>query len=68
MGFANIKIPSDEIKRLKKATGEKTGQKAVHKALTFFLREARQRGIVEILQNTAFRVGYDPVKLRQHER
>lgn len=68
MGLANIKISSDKIGDLRRHTGEKTGQKAVQKAIVYFLKEARQRRITEILQRTSFRRGFDPLKLRRHER
>lgn len=68
MALANIKIPSGEIERLQKYTGEKTGQKAVQKALLYFMKEARQRRISLVLQRISFRKNFDPLKLRYHER
>lgn len=68
MGVANIKIPSKTIQALERYTGEKTGQKAVQKALIYFLKEARQRQITQVLQSISFRKGFDPLKLRDHER
>jgi hypothetical protein len=68
MQVANIKIPSKEIRELKKITGEKTGQKAVQKAMVYFMREARQRRIVQVLDFISFKKGFDPLKLRSHER
>jgi hypothetical protein len=68
MSVANIKIPTDKIKELKRQTGEETGQKAVQKAILYFLKEARQRRITEILENASFQPGFDPLKLRHNER
>ena len=68
MGMANIKIPSTELDRLRRYTGEKTGQKAVQKALLYFLKEARQRRITQVIRSIGFRKGFDPLKLRHHER
>ena len=69
MGQANIKIPSKEVEEVKKYTQEKTGQKAVRKAIIYFLKEARQRQIVDILQDkVSFQKGFDPLKLRHNER
>lgn len=68
MSVANIKIPSKEVRELQKITGEKTGQKAVQKALVYFIREARQRRIPQILDSISFKKGFDPLKLRSHER
>ena len=61
-GFAS------EVEELRRITGEKTGQKAVRKALVYFLKEARQRRITKILQTISFKKGFDPLKLRRHER
>lgn len=68
MSLANIKIPTEEIEELKRHTEEKTGQKAVERALAFFLREARQHRIVDVLRQIKFRKGFDPLKLRHNER
>jgi len=68
MGIANIKIPSEEISELRCHTGEKTGQKAVQKALIYYLKEARQRRIVKALQDVSFLRGFNPLKLRRYER
>lgn len=68
MGLANIKIPTKEIEELKKYTEESTGQKAVQKALVYFLREARQRRIVDVLKEVSFRPLFNPLKLRRNER
>ncbi len=68
MGVANIKIPSEMIQALECYTGEKTGQKAVQKALIYFLKEAKQRQITQVLRSISFRKGFDPLKLRDHER
>ncbi len=68
MSLANIKIPSKELRELQKITGEKTGQKAVYKALVYFIREARQRRIPQVLDSILFKKGFDPLKLRNHER
>lgn len=65
---ANIKISSDELKELKQATREPTGQKAVQKAIVYFLREARQRDLVEFLSGGRFKEGYNPKDLRDNER
>ncbi|MBI5300443.1 MAG: hypothetical protein HY877_09180 [Deltaproteobacteria bacterium] len=68
MGLANIKIPTKEIEELKKYTEESTGQKAVQKALVYFLREARQRRIVDVLKEVSFQQSFNPLKLRRNER
>lgn len=69
MGQANIKLPSKAIEELKKYTREQTGQGAVRKAIIYFLREARQRQIVDVLRNKInFQEGFDPLKLRRNER
>ena len=68
MAVANIKIPSKKIEELKKYTEEKTGQKAVQKAIVYFLQEAKQRQIVNVLKGVSFRKDFDPLKLRKHER
>lgn len=68
MGTANLKISSREVKELKHVTGEKTGRKAVRKALIYFLKEARQRRITKVLRTISFRKGFDPLKLRHRER
>ena len=68
MSIANIKIPSETIKELQNYTSEKTGQKAIQKALLYFIKEARQRRITKILEKVSFQKGFDPLKLRRHER
>ena len=68
MKQANIKLLTREIEELKKQTGEVTGQKAVRKAILYFLKEARQRRITEILQEISFHPGFDPLKFRHNER
>lgn len=68
MGLANIKIPSEKIQELKEATRETTGQKAVEKALVYFLKEARQRQILDVLGEVSFKKGFDPLRLRRNER
>ena len=68
MGLANIKIPTKEIEELKKYTEENTGQKAVQRAIIYFLKEARQRRIVDVLKEVSFQKGFNPLKLRQNER
>ena len=68
MAMANIKIPSEELQQIKIYTGEKTGQKAVSKAILYYLKAARRRRITEVLQSVTFKKGFDPLKLRQHER
>ncbi len=68
MGFSNIKLKTKEIQELKKFTQEKTGQKAVRKALLFFLVLARQRQIIKLLETIKFHKKFNPIKLRQHER
>lgn len=68
MAFANIKIKSDELQSLKKITGEPTGQKAVGRAILYYMKEARQRKIVKVLQSVSFAKGFNPLKLRSHER
>jgi hypothetical protein len=68
MSIANIKIPSETVKELQNYTGEKTGQKAIQKALLYFIKEARQRRITQVLQKVSFKKGFDPLKLRHHER
>lgn len=68
MSVANIKISTKEIEELKEYTKETTGQKAVERALIYFLREARQRRILDVLEDVSFKKGFDPLKLRRHER
>lgn len=68
MGVSNIKISSLAIKKLQQMTGEKTGQKAVNKAIVYFIKEARQRRISKILDSISFQKGFNPLKLRRHER
>lgn len=68
MGLANIKIPTKELEELKEYTRENTGQKAVEKALVYFLKEAKQRRILDVLDGISFEKGFDPLKLRRHER
>lgn len=68
MGVVNIKLSTKEVEELKKCTEETTGQKAVQKAIVYFLHEARQRRIVDVLDQVSFRRGFDPLKLRMHER
>lgn len=68
MSISNIKLSSDEIRDLKKYTKEKTGQKAVQKAILYFLKEARQRRISKVLESIKFDRHFDPIKLRRHER
>lgn len=68
MAVANVKISSEEIENLRQLTGEKTGQKAVQKAILYFMKEARQRRITKTLQNISFRKSFDPLKLRHRER
>ena len=68
MRVANIKIPTEKLEELKVYTEETTGQKAVEKALVYFLREAKQRQIIKVLRETSFRAGFNPLKLRHNER
>lgn len=68
MATANVKIPSATLSRLKRYTGEGTGQKAVQKALLYFLSEARQRRITKVLETISFRRHFNPLALRAHER
>lgn len=68
MGLANVKLDAAEIAELKKYTKEKTGQKAVEKALIYFLRDAKQRNILNVLKDIDIRPNYDPLKLRNYER
>lgn len=68
MGVVNIKLSTKEVEELKKCTEETTGQKAVQKAVVYFLQEARQRHIVDVLNQVSFHKGFDPLKLRKHER
>lgn len=68
MRFANVKLRTEEIEEIKKYTNENTGQKAVRKALLYFLREAKQRNILNVLKTIKIHPNYDPLKLRQYER
>ena len=68
MATANIKLASTSLEELKRHTGEATGQKAVQKALLYFLTEARQRRITKVLEKVSFQRGFDPLKSRQRER
>ena len=54
MSYANVKISSSQIDELKRLTGEKTGQKAVYLALLYFLRQAKQRQVLKVLENINF--------------
>ncbi len=68
MAQANIKLSTKEIEELKKYTQEKTGQKAVEKALVYFLRDAKQRNILKVLKAIKIRRNYNPITLRDYER
>lgn len=68
MSTANIKLTSDRLKELKKLTGERTGQKAVEKALLYFLREAKQRKIINVLEKVSFQNNFNPLRIRKNER
>ena len=68
MSTANIKIASKTIESLKKLTGEATGNKAVQKAIKYFMREAKQRRILKVLDAISFDEDYDPLELRRNER
>jgi len=68
MGAANIKLPSEQLAELKELTQESTGQKAVQKAILYFLREARQRRITEVLRGVRFDRRLDPARLRRRDR
>lgn len=68
MGEANIKLTTSELEELKKYTQEKTGQKAVKKAILYFLRDAKQRNILKVLKQIKIKPKYNPLKLRQYER
>ena len=68
MAQANIKLSTREIKALKKYTEETTGQKAVHKAVLYFIKEARQKRLTQSLQDISFKPGFNPLKLRHGER
>lgn len=65
---ANIKLPSSSIEELKRLTREATGQKAVEQAIIYFIREARQRDILEFLKERRFDDEFDPLELRGRER
>ncbi len=68
MSVANIKVDSTLLTELRRVTGEQTGQRAVFKALAYFLKEARQRRITDVLQSVAFDKKFDPLVLRRNER
>ena len=68
MSYSNIKVESSDIKELKRITGENTGQKAILKAIHYFLREAKQRHAPQALEEISFQEGFDPLKLRKNER
>lgn len=68
MSYANIKIASSQIQELKRLTGEETGQKAILKAVRYFVREAKQRNIPMVLEEISFYEGFDPLKMRKNER
>ncbi|MBI3541116.1 MAG: hypothetical protein HY073_03140 [Deltaproteobacteria bacterium] len=68
MSIANIKLPTEEINLLCQYTGQKTGQKAVQTALLYYLKEARQRRISQILPKISFHKGFNPLRLRRRER
>ena len=65
---ANIKIESVTLNELKKITNEPTGQKAVKKALLYFLKEARQRDLLNFLNGNRFSVDFNPLQSREDER
>ena len=68
MSTANIKLSSKTIESLKKITGEATGNKAVQKAIWYFIREAKQRNVLKTLESISFDKNYDPLDLRRNER
>lgn len=65
---ANIKIESITIEELKKFTKQATGQRAVEKALIYFMREARQRDLIKFLSGQRFATDFDPLSLRSNDR
>jgi len=65
---ANIKLESTLLDELKALTEEQTGQRAVNKALIYFIREARQRDLLKFLSGQTFRADFDPLALRADER
>ena len=66
MSQANIKIRTQQIQELKKITGENTGQKAVDKALLYYLKDAKQRRIIDVLDQVEFVEGFDPLVIRRN--
>ncbi len=68
MSQANIKIRTQQIQELKKITGENTGQKAVEKALLYYLKDAKQRRIIDVLDQVEFVEGFDPLVNRRNEK
>jgi len=65
---ANIKLDSSFLNELVLSTGEKTGKKAVEKAIVYYIQEARQRDMVNFLKKPRFKKDYNIIKLRQNER
>ena len=65
---ANIKLDSSALAELMALTGEATGKKAVEAAMVYYIREARQRGILKFLKQPRFAKNFDPLSLRTHER
>ena len=68
MSLVNIKLESKKIDKLKSITREKTGQKAVEKAILYLMRDFKQRKIIDVLNEISFDPTYNPLVLRKNER
>ena len=68
MSKANIKIDSSLLTKLKSATGELTGHKAVETALNEFLKFNSRLSLRESLSKVHFKAGFNPLKLRKSDR
>jgi hypothetical protein len=68
MPLVNIKLESNDVKKLKMMTQEKTGRKAVKKAILYLMRDVRQRKILDVLNQISFDSRYDPWSLRKNDR
>lgn len=68
MSKANIKLDSALLNKLKKSTGELTGQKAVEVALSEFMKFKSRINLKESLSKIEFTSGFNPLILRKSDR
>ncbi len=68
MAYANIKLSTHALNKIKKLTGEKTGQKAIQNVLDFFFRMSNQAKTLDVLKSVEFKNNFNPLKLRKKER